>query len=781
MPKGKHKTTKLRRLHKLPLLPMAQKTSPQMLLLQALIMISKLIQLVLITIGRFPLSILIGLWIMLKKIQPPKLSFPTLYISFSKFTPSKRGRPRKAPALVYYHKRLSYFISKKVPKRVKIGFALVIAITVFISYTSFILAAAYQLPSPNRLIASERPLTTEFYDRNGTLLYRLYEGRNRTLVKLDDLPWYLKQATIAIEDKNFYHHFGIDPLAIARALYHNYQNGTLEGASTLTQQLIKNSLLTSEKTFSRKAKEAILAVWSETIYSKDEILEMYLNEAPYGGPAWGIEAAAKTYFGKSAKDLSLAESTYLAGLPASPSEFSPYGTKPDLGKSRQEQVLDRMVEEKYLTKEEAEKAKTEKLSFLPPVINIEAPHFVMYVKNLLSQKYGDRVVSQGGLKIYTTLDLGLQKAVETIVADEVSKLSGLNVSNGAALITDPKTGQILAMVGSKNYFQPQFGNFNATLGLRQPGSSIKPVTYVTAFKKGYGPGNTVLDTPVVFRDEWGNTYAPVNYDGTFHGPVSIRTALGSSYNIPAVKLLATVGVDETIQTARDLGITTFTDPKRYGLSLTLGGAEVRMIDMMAVYGTFATNGLYNLPTPILKVADSEGNVLEEYKETGQRVLQPELAYLITSILSDNKARTPAFGTESLLNFSGVAVKTGTTDNKRDNWTFGYTPNFVVGVWVGNNNNDPMNPALTSGITGAAPIWNRIIKGLLSANPDTNFVRPGGIVEVTIDGRKDLAVAGILPKELVRVRAEKDTTKFFDAFSSYATSSATVASTDSNNN
>ncbi|MBI2600988.1 PBP1A family penicillin-binding protein [Candidatus Daviesbacteria bacterium] len=732
------------------------------------------LQVILIMIGKMPLFIVNSLWNIFVNVRKLLLNLPTLNLH-------KRGRPRKNPALVFYKHRLAYFIKKKVPKRVKVGFALFILLAILVSYTSFILTAAYQLPSPNRLTAQERPLTTEIFDRNGNLLYRLYEGRNRTLVKFDEIPDHLKKATIAIEDKNFYHHFGVDPAAIIRAFYHNQKKGTQEGASTLTQQLIKNSLLSPEKTYVRKVKEVILAVWAELIYPKEDILAMYFNEAPYGGPNWGVDAAARAYFGKSVKDLSLAESTLLAGLPASPSEFSPYGTKPHLGKARQEQVLDRMVEEKYITKNTAEKAKKEKLKIIPPVTNIEAPHFVMYVKNLLAQKYGDRVVSQGGLKIHTTLDLGLQKEVERIVADEVSKLSGLNVTNGAALITDSKTGQILAMVGSKNYFQSDFGNFNATLSLRQPGSSIKPVTYVTSFKKGFSPGNTVLDTPVVFRDEWGNSYAPVNYDGTFHGPVSIRTALGSSYNVPAVKILATVGVDEVVQTAKDLGITTFTDPKRYGLSLTLGGAEVKMIDMMSVYGSFATNGIYNPSSSIIKVVDSEGNILEEYKENGQRVLQPELAFLITSILSDNAARIPAFGPNSLLNLPGVAVKTGTTDNKRDNWTFGYTPNFVVGVWVGNNNNMPMDPTLTSGITGAAPIWSKIMKGLLTANPDTHFIRPGGIVEVTVDGRKDIAVAGILPKELVRIRAEKDTTKYFDAFSSYATSSATVASSENTNN
>lgn len=696
----------------------------------------------------------------------------------------KRGRPRKSPFLVFYLNRFKHFFKTRIPKKIKVATALVIVSAIFFTYTYFILTAAYQLPSPTRLVAPNHPLTTEFYDRNGNLLYRMYEGRNRTLVQLEELPPYLIQATLAIEDKNFYKHNGIDLIAILRAAYHNYQKGNfsfektnnLEGASTLTQQLIKNSLLTPEKTYTRKIKEIILAVWAETIYSKNEILGMYLNEAPYGGPAWGVEAASRTYFGKPAKDLTLAEAAFLAGLPASPTEFSPYGTKPELGLLRQKEVLRRMIEDKYISVEEAEKAQNEKLAFRPPIDNIEAPHFVFYVRDLLAKKYGGRVVSQGGLKIYTTLDLGLQKGVEKIVTEEISALNGLNVKNGAAMVTDPKTGQILAMVGSRDYFYTDFGNFNVTLAPRQPGSSIKPITYVTAFKKGYTPGNTVLDTPIVFSDEWGNSYAPVNYDGRFLGPVSIRTALASSLNVPAVRVLATIGVDPVVQTARELGITTFTNPKDYGLALTLGAAEVKMIEMMGVYGTFAQLGSLRNPTPILKVADSEGNVLEEYKNNPHLVLQPELAYLITHILSDNNARTPAFGPNSLLDIKGhtVAVKTGTTDNKRDNWTFGYTQDFVVGVWVGNNDNSPMHPSLTSGVTGATPIWNKIMKGLLGKHPSTAFTRPSGIIEVTVDGRRDLAGAGTVPKGLVRAKTDKEQTVYFDAFSSYATSSATVS-------
>lgn len=661
----------------------------------------------------------------------------------------------------------------------------IISLMLIYFYTIFILSVAYQLPSPDRLNYQQTPLTTEIYDRKGQLLYRLYEGRNRTLVKLEELPPYLIQATIAIEDQNFYKHTGVDFAAMLRALYNNLtrRNSKLEGASTITQQLIKNNLLTPEKTYSRKIKEIILSLWAEQIYSKNQILQMYFNEAPYGGPTWGIGAAAQVYFGKIPKDLTLAQSAFLAGLPASPTEFSPYGTRPELGKMRQKEVLKRLVEEKYITLKQAEEAEEEVLTFRSPQNEILAPHFVFYVKDYLSQKYGPAVVSQGGLKIYTTLDLDLQKEAEKITSAEISSLSFLNVQNGAAMVTDAKTGQILAMVGSRDYHYPNFGNFNVTLSPRQPGSSIKVVTYAAAFKAGYSPGNTILDRPVSFKDPRGKSYTPVNYDGIFRGPVSIREALGSSLNIPAVKILYTIGLDSMIQTAKDLGITTFTQPQNYGLSITLGGADVRMIDMMAVYGTLANYGQLQRVTPILKVLDSSGEVLEEYKKNDTKTaIKPEIAYLITSILTDNSARSLSFGPNSLINLGPtVAVKTGTSDNKRDNWTFGYTRDFVVGVWVGNNDNSPMNPTLTSGVTGAAPIWRKIMQMLLAQYPALAFTKPEGVVSAIVDGRRDFAIAGLVPKGLVKVKTEADKIIFSDSFSSYATTSARATIKDENTN
>jgi len=643
---------------------------------------------------------------------------------------------------------------------------ILISLAIFLfAYTFLTFQLPQILPDPLTLQNPGKPLTTEFYDRDGKLLYRLHGDQNRSLVKLTDLPQTLIQATIAIEDKNFYHHHGIDFLAIFRALHTNLVSGELQGASTITQQLIKNTLLTPEKTYSRKIKEMILSFWAESIYSKEQILEMYLNQTPYGGTAWGVQAASLTYFNKPASQLNLAESTFLAGLPSAPID----------PKHRQKKVLNRMQDENFITPSQVQQAYDTPLNIQTPTAEIKAPHFVRYVAEYLTQKYGAKLVSEGGLKVTTTLDLNLQYQVQEIVKKEVDSLDRLNVGNGAAMVTDAKTGQILAMVGSKDYYNSQFGNFNVATSLRNPGSSIKVITYATAFKQGFSPATTVLDIPAKFPDG-DKPYIPVNYDGKFHGPISLRTALGSSYNIPAVKILDSVGIANMLSTAHDLGITTLQDPSQYGLSLTLGGGGVKMVDMMAVYNTLSQNGIYQVPTPILRISDSYDNILAEYQTNSKEVLQPEIAYLITHILMDNNARSPAFGSSSLLNIPGfqVAVKTGTSDNKRDNWTFGYTPNYVVGVWVGNNDNSPMNQSLTSGITGAAPIWNKIMVNLLKDTQPVAFERPEGIIDVENRGRRDLAISGLLPKNLVRFKREADKLTFTDPYTTYATDSATVA-------
>lgn len=736
-----------------------------------------LVKFILIEVGTFPIwgtkVIIYTLRFLLKSIGG-SLTLPK-QVTFV-FHSRGRGRPRTTPFFPFYLRKLKKVLNLYFPKKARIIVASILIISLIYSYTKTVFSLGAQLPSPERLTVPTKPLTTTIYDRNRTALYRIYEGRNRTLIKLGQVPSYLIQATLSAEDKNFYSHLGVDFPAIIRALVSNLRFGYQQGASTLTQQLIKNTLLTPEKTYSRKIKEIILALWAERLYTKEDILQMYLNEAPYGGPAWGIEAAAETYFGESVSQLTLAQAAFLAGLPASPTQFSPFGPNPSLAKLRQRWVLDRMVEDGYININQAESAYFEDLHIQPTVNNIKAPHFVMYVRDLLSQKYGPRAVSQGGLKIITSLDLNLQEEVEKIVSEEVSKLGYLNVTNGAALVTDPKTGQILTMVGSKDYHNPIFGSFNVTTALRQPGSSIKPITYATAFKMGFSPGNTILDIPTTFRDNWGNSYTPLNYDGRFHGPVSIRTALGSSYNIPATKMLATLNLNSFLQTAKDLGITTFDKPQNYGLSITLGGADVKMLDMMSVYGTFANGGQRTDPTLILKVTDSSSNILEENSPNPKQVLSKEVAYLINSILTDNGARTPAFGPNSLLKIQNhtVAVKTGTSDNKKDNWTFGYTPQFVVGVWVGNNDNSLMNPSLTSGVTGAAPIWNKIMNLILKGKPDMAFEKPAGIRVASVDGRKDLIIDGVTPKGLVRFVQKDDKLIFSDPFSSFATPAAQAA-------
>lgn len=720
-----------------------------------------LVKFIFIKIGTAPLLVVQTLLGILTAIPRLRLSLHFLR------THRKVGRPRK------------FHISSKTKIIVTISVFLIFITT----YTTFLLTAAYQLPNPERLTSPNEPLTTQIYDRNGELLFRIYEDKNRTLVKLSEVPKHLIRATIAAEDKNFYFHIGIDPIAIARALYNNFNTGTQEGASTITQQLIKNSLLTPERTYSRKIKEIILALWAERLYSKDQILQMYFNEAPYGGSIVGIAAAAQTYFDKSPSELTLAESTYLAGLPVSPTQFSPYGTSPELAKLRQKEVLQRMVDEKYITQAQAEVAFTQDLNIRPLMNSINAPHFVFYIRNVLSQKYGSRVVSQGGLKIYTTLDLKLQQKVEKIVKDELNTLAPLNVKNGAAMVLDSKSGQILAMVGSRDYHYPNFGNFNVTLSPRQPGSSLKPIIYALAFEKGFSPSSIILDTPVTFKDEWGNAYSPVNYDGRFSGPVTMRQALARSLNTPAVKLLATIGIEPVAQTAKELGITTLDNPERFGLSLALGSAEVKMIEMMGAYNAFAQMGKFRSPTGILKVIDPKGEILEEYQPEAKEIISPQIAYLISNILSDDNARSLAFGSKSLLHIPGfeVAVKTGTSDNKRDNWTFGYTPSYAVGAWVGNPDNTPMNPALASGITGAAPIWNKIMHQLLDGSKPVAFKKPSEIAEVKIDGRKDLSIVGTIPKAMVRVQKSENKLLYSDAFSSYSTPSAQAAINDGSTN
>ncbi len=603
------------------------------------------------------------------------------------------------------------------------------------------------LPSPAKLgKPTAYPLSTKILDRHGQLLYEIYDDENRTPVKLDTLPDYVKEATISIEDKNFPRHHGFDTGGIIRALYKTITGQRLEGGSTITQQLVKVALLTPERTLSRKIKEAILTVATEILYSKNQILEMYLNHIPYGGTAYGIEAAAHRFFDKDAKDLTLSEASLLVGLPQAPSRYSPF-VSPDAAKSRQAQVLDRMVEDKYISSEEATAAKNTELHYRSPGVDIRAPHFVMYVRSLLEEKYGLQAVGTGGLRVTTTLDIDLQDVAQATLSAEMANLKRLKISNGAALITNPGTGEVLAMIGSKDYFSEDIdGKVNVTTSLRQPGSSIKPLNYALGLEtKVITPSTMLIDSPICFQVTGQADYCPKNYDNTFRGLTQIRFALGNSLNIPAVKVLALNGVENFMHFATQMGISSWTDPKQYGLSLTLGGGEVTMTDMATAFGVFANEGIKVPLQAILKVEDSSGHTLEEYnpvdgKRNGDKVLSEDTAFLISHILSDNNARSAAFGSNSILNVPGktVSVKTGTTNNLRDNWTIGYTPTFLVATWVGNNDNSPMS-YVASGVTGASPIWQKIMKYALRDVKTPGLEKPD-----SIQGASVCSDSGALP-------------------------------------
>lgn len=604
--------------------------------------------------------------------------------------------------------------NKATCKKHKITRAQILYVLPMAAFIILLIYLYWDLPLPNQITSkSKNPVSTQLLDRNGKLIYEIFEEKRRTPISLKDLPVHVAQATVSIEDKDFYQHHGFSVSGITRALYRIFSRKRLEGGSTITQQLVKTTLLTPERTIKRKIREFTLSVIIDSIYPKDKILEMYLNNVPYGGTAWGIEAASQNYFGKPAKDLSLAEASLLAGLPQAPTKFSPFGVNPQLAEDRQLTVLRRMVEDGYITGNESENAKNTNLEYIKQE-GIKAPHFALLVKEQLVEKYGEQVVELGGLRVTTTLDLDLQEAAQTIVKEEITKLKKANVGNGSALITNPQTGEVYAMVGSYDYFATdEDGKVNITLRERQPGSSIKPINYALGIKNGTITASSPLaDIPTCFSVIGQELYCPVNYDGSFHGAIQTRFALGNSYNIPAVRTLAINGLKEFVEFAKQMGLSTLKDPKNYGLSITLGGGEVRMIDMNQAFGIFANSGIKQDIITILKVTDWQNKVYEETKfKEGNRIIPKGVAYIISHILLDNNARSSAFGTSSLLNVSGhpeVSVKTGTTNDKRDNWTIGFTPEIVTAVWVGNNDNEPMS-AVASGITGASPIWNKITK------------------------------------------------------------------------
>ncbi len=609
-------------------------------------------------------------------------------------------------------KKSSVILKKiKTHKRIVLGSAIVFSVLVWLFW---------KLPLPNDL-SKNAPVSTKILDRNGKLIYEIYADKRRTPVKLKDLPSYVWQTTVSIEDKDFYKHHGFSITGIARAFYQTIFQKNIQGGSTLTQQLVKLSLLSPERTVKRKIREFVLSTLVEMRYSKDEILELYLNEIPYGGTSYGIEAASELYFDKQAKDLTLGEASLLAGLPAAPSKYSPFGSAPQLSKERQNDVLRRMTEDKYISQDEAEKAKKEELNFA----NIEAPtapHFALWVKQILADKYGDAVVERGGLRVNTTLDLDLQEFAQKTVFDEVEKLKKQKVGNGATVVVRPASGEILAMVGSKDYFAKDTdGKVNIVFANRQPGSSIKPLNYALALKnKKITPATAFADVPTCFSVRDQDIYCPVNYDSKFHGAVQARFALGNSFNIPAVDVLALNGVAQFVDFARSFGIESFSKASDYGLSLTLGGGEVRPIDLLKAYSVLANQGIKQDFIAITKVEDWTGKLLEETKVedlTGDRVITPDVTFLISHILYDNNARSAAFGEQSYLNVPGhseVSVKTGTTNDRRDNWTVGYSEQIAAVTWVGNNDNSPMSGAV-SGISGASPIWNRIMKKALDVS------------------------------------------------------------------
>lgn len=598
------------------------------------------------------------------------------------------------------------------------------------------------LPTPTRVVRREG-FASRIYDRNDELIYDIYKDAKRTPVTWEEIPENLKLATVAVEDKDFFKHKGFDPLTPLRIVKNVVFYRRLIGGSTLTQQLVKNVLLTSERTVNRKIKEFILAVQIEAKYRKNEILLMYLNEAPYGGAAWGVGAAAEQYFGKTVKELTLTECVILAGLPQRPNVYSPLSKTPTAYIARTEHVLERMRMEGYVSEELVKQAVEEVkiYKFNENKTKILAPHFVFWIKDELAKKYGEEMVEGGGLKIKTTLDLRMQEEMEKIVGEEIDKAEKMGISNGAALTIDPRTGEVLAMVGSRDYFSDKTdGNFNVTTqALRQPGSAIKPVTYLTAIKKGYTAASMIMDTPVCFFGTGGQKdYCPQNYNGKFNGPLSLRQALGNSINTTAVKMLANVGLSNMLRQAFEMGLTTLEPTaenlRRFGLAVTLGGAEVRMIDLARAYAVFANGGRRPELTGVLKVEDRNGRVLEDFKPVdGLRVASEQEAFIISSILMDNSAREITFGTSNGLiipNYQ-VAVKTGTTNDKRDNWAIGWTPNLLTVAWVGNNDNTPMLK-VASGVSGATPIWRKIMLAELPKREKQDFPIPDKIINMEVD-------------------------------------------------
>ena len=622
---------------------------------------------------------------------------------------------------------------------------IVIDLTLFTFVVGLIIAAGIlvwvsTLEIPDLSTFEERRVlqSTKIYDRTGeVLLYDLNQDVRRTIIPFEDMSRHIKNATVAIEDDQFYNHIGIDIRAIVRAAVTNFTQGDLlggQGGSTITQQVIKNSILDRDKKLSRKVKEAILSIKLEGLLDKDDILAVYLNESPYGGTIYGVEEASRSFFGKPASDISLPEAAYLAAIPQAPTYFSPYGNnKADLDK-RQKLVLERMRINGFITIDEYEEALNTSVEFeTQAVTGIRAPHFVMFIVEELAERFGEEAMAEQGMKVITTLDWELQKEAERIVAEKaVVNTERFNATNAGLVATSPQTGDLLVMVGSRDYFSEDIdGNFNVTLSERQPGSSIKPFVYASAFNKGYLPATILFDVPTQFSPQCepdsnsseSPCYAPNNYNNKFVGPISMRNALAQSLNIPAVKTLYLAGVNDTLKFSADMGLTTLNDPDRYGLTLVLGGGEVKLIDMTYGYGVFANGGKRAEPRSILKIEDGRGNIIDEPEVRVSQAIDENVAYMISDVLSDNVARTPLWGSNSLVNFNNrdVAAKSGSTNNLRDAWIMGYTPNLAVGSWVGNNDNAPMGGGLSGLIT--TPMWREFMDFALDRVEPETFPQP----------------------------------------------------------
>lgn len=642
----------------------------------------------------------------------------------------------------------SWLRDEKIRKQLLIGGA-----GLFIALILYLAGVFISLPNPEEITTIlQAAESVQIYDQTGQVLLSEAAGdKQRSILPREEIPDHVRQATVAIEDANFYKHGAFEIRGIFRAIFVNITRIKLaQGGSTITQQLAKNAFLTPEKTITRKIKEAILAMRLEGSYGKDELLDLYLNHIPYGRNFYGLEAASQAFFNKPARELTLAEGALVAAVPQAPTYYSPWGEHKDELLARKDLVLKRMEERGYIDETQMTSAMKEEIKFADqPIGVVKAPHFVNYIQDYLVDKYGEGVIETGHLKVITTLDWELQQIAEEALKRGVEKNAARGAgSNGAFMAMDPQTGQILTMVGSRDYYaasEPEGcidgktckfeGNFNvATEGLRQPGSAFKPFVYLTAFEKGLTPETIVWDTPTEFNTGCpvipnygigeGNCYHPRNFDGLFRGPVMLKEALAQSINVPAVKVLYLAGVNNSIETAKRFGITSLIDPKRYGLSLVLGGGEIRLIELLNAYSVLATEGVYRPPVGILKIEDAEGRVLEEYKEKKEEVVNSQYTRLINKILSSGELRSPlyraSFGLTSVPGYE-VAVKTGTTDNYVDAWTFGYTPNLVAGVWVGNNNQLPTHEG--SSILAALPIWHEFMAKAVPKRPYAAFNSP----------------------------------------------------------